>query len=211
MCFWHGATFRFQSYLPSCYNYSEDGAIPDLDTVFDGTSGETSQYTYTMVPEPPRQQSAFESDPSVLLWPHKRLPHSHHGTPANEHTGFAWPGPTIDSDIKHPSASIPLQQPRIARTPPMPQWPSQLSDLVPWKTPPYEQQMLMATMAMAPPPIPSIEHGMPIPSRPKSNPRRTLTDEDRKRMCEYAQANPGTKQIDIGRMSTAADLLNVQY
>lgn len=34
-----------------------------------------------------------------------------------------------------------------------------------------------------------------------STPRRTLTDDDRRRMCQYAEDNPGVKQTDIGRMS----------
>lgn len=33
-----------------------------------------------------------------------------------------------------------------------------------------------------------------------NTPRRTLTDEDRRRMCQYAEDNPGVKQTDIGRM-----------
>jgi Tc5 transposase DNA-binding domain len=35
-----------------------------------------------------------------------------------------------------------------------------------------------------------------------NTPRRTLTDEDRRRMCQYAEDNPGVKQTDIGCMST---------
>lgn len=176
-----------------------------LDTVSRSTPDETFQCAYNMVSAPSRQQSVFESDPSVLLWPHQKLPNSHHGTPTLEYTGFAWPGSSTDFDESHPSTSSSLQHPRVVHTPPMPQWPSQLSDFASWRTPPCEQQMPIVTTAMAPPPIPSIEDGMPIPSRPKSNPRRTLTDEDRKRMCEYARANPGMKQIDIGRSSTTAD------
>ena len=33
-----------------------------------------------------------------------------------------------------------------------------------------------------------------------NTPRRTLTDEDRRRMCQYADDNPGVKQTDIGCM-----------
>ncbi|CAK7269085.1 hypothetical protein SEPCBS57363_003423 [Sporothrix epigloea] len=32
----------------------------------------------------------------------------------------------------------------------------------------------------------------------RTGPRKTLTDDDRRRMCEYAKANPGVKQSDIG-------------
>jgi hypothetical protein len=33
-----------------------------------------------------------------------------------------------------------------------------------------------------------------------NTPRRTLTDDDRRRMCQYAEDNPGVKQTDIGCM-----------
>lgn len=182
-----------------------------LETVFYSPSDETFQSPNLMVPEPSRQHFANEVDPSVPLWSHRRLPESPHGTPAYECTGFAWTVPNIDSDTSHSSASSPLQQPRIANTPPIPQWPSQLGDIVSRRTPLCEQYLPMTTMPIDPLPTTSIEDGMSIRSRPKSKPRRTLTDEDRKRMCEYAQANPGMKQIDIGRPCTVADLLNVPY
>ncbi|GAB7345050.1 hypothetical protein MBLNU457_3463t1 [Dothideomycetes sp. NU457] len=167
-----------------------------------------------MVSETSRQQSVFESNPSMLLWPHEKLPDSHHGTEAFDCNGFTWPGQVMDSDTSHSSASSPLQQTRAANASPMPQWPSQLCDFVPWRTPLCEQQTSVVNMAMAPPPLPSND-GAPIPSRPKSNPRRTLTDKDRKRMCEYARANPGMKQKDIGRhfgvdRSTVSKILRVK-
>jgi hypothetical protein len=34
-----------------------------------------------------------------------------------------------------------------------------------------------------------------------STPRRTLTDDDRRRMCEYHESHPGVKQTEIGGMS----------
>jgi Tc5 transposase DNA-binding domain len=37
-----------------------------------------------------------------------------------------------------------------------------------------------------------------------NTPRRTLTDEDRRRMCQYAEDNPGVKQTDIGCMFATA-------
>jgi hypothetical protein len=34
-----------------------------------------------------------------------------------------------------------------------------------------------------------------------ATPRRTLTDDDRRRMCEYHESHPGIKQAEIGGMS----------
>ena len=73
--------------------------------------------------------------------------------------------------------------------------------------PVYEQQVFMTTMPMAPPAVLSIEDG----GKPTSTGRRTLSDEDRKRMCEYAQDHPGMKQLEIGRKSAIIDLTRVQY
>jgi len=171
------------------------------------SSYETTQHAYIMDPDHLAQQQAFECDDSSLHWPRKRLPHSHHGTPAHEHTGFAWPDPSSNSDIGHPSTSAPYYQPSTAQSPPIPPWPSQLSSFVPAIPPVYEQQVFMTTMPMAPPAVLSIEDG----GKPTSTGRRTLSDEDRKRMCEYAQDHPGMKQLEIGRKSAIIDLTRVQY
>lgn len=71
-------------------------------------------------------------------------------------------------------------------------WPSMLTNPAP---PTY-----------APPPPPQAAPPVPIPPIPApikksgtgSQPRKTLTDEDRRRMCQYAEENPGAKQTDIG-------------
>jgi hypothetical protein len=43
--------------------------------------------------------------------------------------------------------------------------------------------------------------GRAMPARPPpSQPRKTLTDEDRRKMCEVHQANPSMKQTEIGNM-----------
>ncbi|TKX27240.1 putative DNA binding protein 3 [Elsinoe australis] len=79
--------------------------------------------------------------------------------------------------------------------PPMPQWPSQLTG----------DHSMYKTVAM--PPLQSIplidpfaSSSMPSASGPSNtpNPRRTLTDDDRRDMCRYAEAHPNLKQIEIG-------------
>jgi hypothetical protein len=39
-----------------------------------------------------------------------------------------------------------------------------------------------------------------LPGMPQSTPRRTLTDDDRRRMCQYHEDNPTVKQTEIGAM-----------
>lgn len=62
--------------------------------------------------------------------------------------------------------------------------------------------MLTNPQSYSAPPI-----GMPMPASLKprlgmgqSQPRRTLTDDDRRRMCQYHEDNPTVKQTEIGAM-----------
>jgi hypothetical protein len=41
----------------------------------------------------------------------------------------------------------------------------------------------------------------PVTATGGSTPRRTLTDDDRRRMCEYHESHPGAKQTEIGGTS----------
>jgi hypothetical protein len=70
--------------------------------------------------------------------------------------------------------------------------------------------------APPPPPPPTLSIPQPVPIRPSQStptaptppsassvpsaptPRRTLTDEDRRRMCQYHEENKSAKQTDIG-------------
>ena len=69
-------------------------------------------------------------------------------------------------------------------------WPSMLTNPVSYAPAP------MAAPAVAPPPPPA----KPQRTTSTSTPRRTLTDEDRRRMCRYREENPTAKQVDIGKM-----------
>ena len=82
------------------------------------------------------------------------------------------------------------------------QWPSMLTN------PSGHAQIPMP----APPPLAPIStyataHGVPpMPSAPAPMPstiaRRTLTDQDRRRMCQYHEENPNAKQTEIGGKPT---------
>lgn len=77
----------------------------------------------------------------------------------------------------------------------MPQWPSMLTNPSTGAPP----------IAPAPPPlapVSSIITAHPVPvvtsSTGTSTARRTLTDQDRRRMCQYHEDNPTVKQTEIG-------------
>ncbi|CAN9196467.1 unnamed protein product [Alternaria alternata] len=76
-----------------------------------------------------------------------------------------------------PRTTHPQLQPLIM--PQMPQWPTPLP----------------ITPASATPVSASSTH-----SRTSSTPRKTLTDSDRRRMCQYHEENPTVKQTEIGAM-----------
>ena len=78
----------------------------------------------------------------------------------------------------------------------MPQWPSMLNSQShqPFQ-PAYPQGVQpIQPMTMAPLPTPISATS----SRSASTPRKTLTDADRKQMCQYAEDNPSAKQTEIG-------------
>lgn len=103
----------------------------------------------------------------------------------------------------------------MARPPPYSSH-QQLQPLHPLIVPPQWPSMLASTSQSnySTPTIPSASTATPS-SAASSNPhplqirqtttggntpRRTLTDDDRRRMCQYAEDNPGVKQTDIGCM-----------
>lgn len=129
---------------------------------------------------------------------HNLYPHSHHGTPAQEYMAYNWGQPPLPDGMPY-QQTVPDAQYSMAYDqrldPPMPQWPSQLTG----------DHSMYKTVAM--PPLQSIplidpfaSSSMPSASGPSNtpNPRRTLTDDDRRDMCRYAEAHPNLKQIEIG-------------
>lgn len=157
------------------------------------------------------------SPPTAHHWspnPHV-YPHSHHGTPAQEYSGFSFqPSPQLAME---PSAfstafhqrSMPQQlQPLVM--PQMPQWPSMLSSQTHSSYQPVYHQTLHQPIQ----PVQPIGVGsLPTPvsavsSRSTSTPRKTLTDLDRKRMCIYAEEHPNSKQTEIGGVS---NLLTISH
>ncbi|KAI9684226.1 MAG: hypothetical protein M1829_003497 [Trizodia sp. TS-e1964] len=121
-------------------------------------------------------------------------PYHHHAPLQQYGAGFTYlhpaPNGAMESAFNRimpppPPASLQLQ-PLL-----MPQWPSMLANHSAYPPPPLQ------TVSLSP----SARNPKTPPSATKSPaPRRTLTDLDRKRMCQYHEENPTVKQTEIGAM-----------
>ncbi|KAK0989545.1 hypothetical protein LTR91_009189 [Friedmanniomyces endolithicus] len=98
--------------------------------------------------------------------------------------------PTFNSAIR-PRPLPPQLQPLI-----MPQWPSMLNNQSHSTFPPMFPQPVQpiqpVTLGALQTPVSAVS------IRPSPTPRKTLTDADRKRMCQYAEDNQNAKQTEIG-------------
>lgn len=126
--------------------------------------------------------------------------HSPHQSPLHEYNGFGFMSSThvpLDSIYTRPIhtsyAADPPLHPLI-----MPQWPSQITN--PSEGPPAAiplPRALAPVSAINPP-----HSAPPAPSAPApSTARKTLTDQDRRRMCQYHEDHPTIKQTEIGGKS----------
>jgi hypothetical protein len=139
----------------------------------------------------------FQSSPPVGSWDHV-YPHSHHGTPAHEYSGFSFSSPQLPMEPSAFSSSIQSRpvhqqlQPLI-----MPQWPSMLSNHQAHQS--YQPVFPSPVQPIQPMSIGPLQTPISaISSRSGSTPRKTLTDQDRRRMCQYAEEHPNSKQTEIG-------------
>ena len=129
-------------------------------------------------------------------------PHLH--SPAHEYSGFGYMSsphgipmePTFQRAMPL-SYSTHQQQPPSLMTAP---WPSMLTN--PSRNHP---PALSIQPIQSPPPLPPTStfptiHSLPPTVNPLPVPsaRRTLTDQDRRRMCQYHEDNPTVKQTEIG-------------
>lgn len=130
--------------------------------------------------------------------------HSPHQTPQHEYEDFGFP--TSTNAQMDPIYSRPMQSSFSSPQPlhpldTMPQWPSQItnpSENSPPAVVPLHRPILPLSKTM---PLPTISTSVASSkSHSSSTSRRTLTDSDRRRMCEYHNDNPNVKQTEIGGM-----------
>ncbi|OJJ47652.1 hypothetical protein ASPZODRAFT_15103 [Penicilliopsis zonata CBS 506.65] len=140
------------------------------------------------------QESEFTTPTWLEMGAFTATPHN--SPPIPDFHGFAYsssPVMTLEASsygmsIPPPYASLPLAIPSHP-------WPSLLT------TQPQYSEIAVAPVSMAP----ALSHTAPLPSSRKSStsgstPRRTLTDDDRRRMCLYHEENKTAKQTDIGAL-----------
>ena len=129
--------------------------------------------------------------------------HSPHHSPSNEYD-YQFGTANIHLDAMydrpmHPQFSSPQPLHPLVT---MPQWPSQITN--PSETSPptsTSQHRPILPLSKTSDAVPKIA----VPPAPEKKPahttstsRRTLTDSDRRRMCEYHNDNPSVKQTEIG-------------
>ncbi|KAI0016697.1 hypothetical protein F4780DRAFT_667888 [Xylariomycetidae sp. FL0641] len=119
---------------------------------------------------------------------------NHHGLPSESIGGHMAPPPVPHQHMHHhniyPSQ---LPSPLIIPTqhaPPPVQWPSM-------HTNPPQHSYSTPPVAIPPASAPVRQHPR-LPTINTSQPRRTLTDEDRRNMCKFHEENPTVKQAEIG-------------
>lgn len=113
---------------------------------------------------------------------------SHHGLPySNSYTPLPME-PLYPQGMHPPRTTHPQLQPLI-----MPQWPSMLTSQSTYVPPIFPSAPVPITPASATPVSATSTH-----SRTSSTPRKTLTDQDRRRMCLYHEEHPTVKQTEIG-------------
>lgn len=126
---------------------------------------------------------------------------SQHQSPMYENGGFAF----VQQPFQH-NGSEQSYNPRMPQPPPPhtthqqllplimpsnPTWPSLLTNPASYSSPP---------VAIPPVSAPVVKgNGAKLPAiHATPSPRKTLTDSDRRRMCQYHEDNPSVKQTEIG-------------
>ena len=99
----------------------------------------------------------------------------------------------LPSSYSNPQASHPLIH--------MPQWPSQITSPSETSSPPPVVQLQHRPILPLSKTVPTMQKLATVSPKEKpvlSSSRRTLTDSDRRKMCEYHNENPNVKQTEIG-------------
>ncbi|KAM0802229.1 hypothetical protein BDR22DRAFT_142211 [Usnea florida] len=101
----------------------------------------------------------------------------------------------LPSSYSNPQPSHPLIH--------MPQWPSQITSPSETSSPPPVVQLQHRPILPLSKTVPTMQKLATVSPKEKpvlSSSRRTLTDSDRRKMCEYHNENPNVKQTEIGAM-----------
>ena len=130
---------------------------------------------------------------------------SQHQSPIYEHGGFQFMQQPVQAQQPMepsfapqrmpqpppPNSLPPHQQLLPLIMPSHPTWPSMLTNPASYSAPPVPIPPASA-------PLPKANHAKLPAIHSAPTPRKTLTDSDRRRMCQYHEDHPTTKQTDIG-------------
>lgn len=131
----------------------------------------------------------------------------HNTTPMHEYTDHHFETPPVMpigpsfTVLRPPSYTAHQQLQPLHPLITMAQWPSILTTQSGY-SPPVQGTAPMVTPISARTAWTTVT---PVMTTGGSTPRRTLTDDDRRRMCEYHESHPNVKQTEIGGTSTARD------
>lgn len=133
--------------------------------------------------------------------------HSPHHSPPNDYGDFGFSASThVQMDSIYNGAmqhSFSSPQPLHSLIT-VPQWPSQITNPSESSSPPAPIPIHRPILPLSKTaPIPTLSPA-PTPSKPShssSTSRKTLTDSDRRKMCEYHSEHPNVKQTEIGGKS----------
>lgn len=140
------------------------------------------------------QQHPTTFDSIPMRWSEQQsYPHSYHGTPAQEYQGFGWGSPPLPMQSAAFSQSPPLRPTHQQLQPLMMPWPSMIGSQQTFYPPLLPQAQVGTT---SPPTVTPVSAASSSRSGPSV--RKTLSDDDRRRMCKYAEENPTAKQTEIG-------------
>ncbi|KAI9884608.1 MAG: hypothetical protein M1823_003595 [Watsoniomyces obsoletus] len=167
-------------------------------------------------PPPHEQRPPYTTAPWTHLH-HQQFAPSPHLSPAHEYGGFNFmhsihPAHGLTTEATGMThGPLPLQPMQSLRPLVMPPWPSTLTapssymspalPLPPLPPPPVPSMpSATATAATITTPISAASSRSTHSGHSTSSPRRTLTDTDRRKMCQYHEDNPTVKQTEIGAL-----------
>ncbi len=152
------------------------------------------------------QENAFGNDGWVEINSYNS---SQHQSPIHEYGGFGFMHQVPHSLPAEPTftrmAPLPPAHPQQHQLLPLimpshPTWPSMLTNPSGYQAPP----------PVAIPPVSAPLKTTKLPALHQPTPRKTLTDADRRRMCQYHEENPSVKQTEIGGKSMVVSRVSLR-
>ena len=148
--------------------------------------------------------SAHEQSPAHEYASYGFVSTQHHGLPLE--STYRRSMPPLYSGPQHPQPLFTAQWPSMLTNPS-----SQGPPTMPVPAPPLAPVSTFATAHPLPPLTTPASVSAPAPPPAPTTQRRTLTDQDRRRMCQYHEDHPNVKQTEIGGKPTLRANLGVYF